>query len=178
MEAGQGTPAEVIVTYLEMTARPAEPPRPLPVGQRLALVAAEAPPVHWFLYLYRAVGADWHWTDWLERPEAELAGFVRDPRVTIHTLLTDGWPGGFFMLDTREAGVCDLAYFGLVPEAIGRGLGNWLLDTAVRSAWDRPGVERVTVNTCTLDHPRALGLYQRAGFVPVRRETVTRQLGG
>jgi hypothetical protein len=34
-----------------------------------------------------------------------------------------------------------------------------------------PGIERMTVNTNTLDHPRAYGLYQEMGFVPVRHET-------
>ena len=63
-----------------------------------------------------------------------------------------------------------------MPEAIGRGLGTYLLQTAVHMAWDRPGVERVTVNTNSLDHPRALPLYQKAGFVPVHRETVERTL--
>ena len=43
-------------------------------------------------------------------------------------------------------------------------------------AWDRPGAARVTVNTNSLDHPRALPLYQKAGFVPVRRETRSRVL--
>ena len=50
-----------------------------------------------------------------------------------------GWPHGFFVLDGRAPGRCDLAYFGLVPEAIGRGLGTFLLQTAVHMAWDRPG---------------------------------------
>ena len=178
MAAEGGAPARpedwpVTITHLEMAAAPAEPAPPMPAGQRLALVVAENPPPRWFLYLYRSVGAEWHWTDWFGKPEAELAAFVGDPKVTIHTLMTDGWPGGFFMLDAREVaatGTCDLAYFGLVPEAIGRGLGNWFLATAIRTAWELPGVRRLTVNTCTLDHPRALGLYQRMGFVPVRRE--------
>ena len=43
-------------------------------------------------------------------------------------------------------------------------------------AWDREGVRRMTVNTNSLDHPRALPLYQRAGFEPVRRETHSRVL--
>jgi hypothetical protein len=33
------------------------------------------------------------------------------------------------------------------------------------------GVSEVTINTCTLDHPAALPMYQRFGFQPVRRET-------
>lgn len=172
--AKDDTPPEVIVTYLEMTAPATEPVPPMPMGQQLALVMADCPPPGWFLYLYRAVGAEWQWTDWLMRPIDELADFVSDPKVTIHTLMTDGWPGGFFMLDARDVeqtGTCDLAYFGLVPEAIGRGLGKWLLATAIRTAWDLPGMQRLTVNTCTLDHPGALGLYQRMGFEAVRRET-------
>ena len=41
-------------------------------------------------------------------------------------------------------------------------------------AWDRPAAERLLVNTNSRDHPRALSLYQKAGFVPIRRETLTR----
>ncbi|MEO1457753.1 MAG: GNAT family N-acetyltransferase, partial [Pseudomonadota bacterium] len=159
------------ITYLEMSEPPSTGLPHAPSGPRLALIGAKAPPVDWFLYLYRTVGAPYRWTDWLEAPAEDLEAFVGDPKVEIFTLLHDGWPGGFFMLDTREAGVCDLAYFGLVPQAVGRGLGFWLLMNAVHMGWERPGVERMSVNTCTLDHPRALGLYQRVGFVPVRRET-------
>ena len=42
--------------------------------------------------------------------------------------------------------------------------------------WDRAGVTKMTLNTNTLDHPRALALYQRMGFVPVRRENKRRKL--
>ncbi|MEO0426971.1 MAG: GNAT family N-acetyltransferase [Pseudomonadota bacterium] len=164
-------PAEYTVTWLEMTARPRVPVPAAPSGMALALLTAENPPTHWFLYLYRKVGEAYLWDDWIAASEAERAAFVGDPEVTLHTLFVDGAPGGFFMLDTREKARCDLAYFGLMPEAVGRGLGHWFLMTAVDAAWQRPGVERMTVNTCTLDHPRALGNYQKAGFVPVRRET-------
>jgi hypothetical protein len=42
--------------------------------------------------------------------------------------------------------------------------------------WDRPGVTRMTASTNTLDHPRALALHQRMGFIPIRREDKTRKL--
>jgi len=171
-------PDTYTVTFLEMAAPPAAPPPPLPLGPHVAVLKATEPPVAWFLYLYREVGRDWEWTDWLERPRADLEAFVADPEVTVHTMMLEGWPGGFFMLDTRAPGVCDLAFFGLVPQAIGRGLGRWLLGTAIRAGWERPGVARLTVNTCTLDHPAALGLYQRMGFVPVRREIRRRGASG
>jgi len=96
--------------------------------------------------------------------------------VTLYTLMRSGWPAGFFILDSREAGRCDLAYFGLVPEMLGQGLGSWMVRTAVHMGWDRPGTRRMTVETCSLDHPRALSLYQRAGFAPIGQKRKTRVL--
>ncbi len=62
-----------------------------------------------------------------------------------------------------------------MPEADGGGLGKMLLQTAIAEAWYR-GIDRMTVNTCTLDHPRALGLYQAMGFRPLRTEDRRRRL--
>ena len=164
------------VTHLEMTARPTAPIPHMPIGSSLALIAASNPPVEYFLYLYSAVGAAYEWTDWLKHTRQQQEAFVGDPKVELFTLMVDGWPGGFFVLDTRQPDTCDLAFFGLVPQAIGRGLSAWFLGCAIHMGWDRPGVTRMTVDTNTLDHPRALAFYQRMGFVPVRREDKTRKL--
>ncbi len=171
-----GESVEVQVTWLEMTARPSYPHPHLPGGAVSALVAAEAPPSWYFLALYDAVGSDYDWTDQHQRADTELAAWLADPDVTLWTFLRSGWPHGFFILDGTTEETCNLAYFGLVPEAVGQGLGTFLLETAVHTAWEMPGVARLTVDTNSLDHPRALPLYQKAGFTPVRRETVTRTL--
>jgi GNAT superfamily N-acetyltransferase len=171
-----GDIANYTVTHLEMTVRPVSPIPHMPTGAALALIAATKPPVEYFLYLYDTVGAGHEWTDWLDCPAQSREDFVNDPKVELFTLMVDGWPGGFFVLDTRESGNCDLALFGLVPQAVGRGLSAWLLASAIHMGWDRPGVTKLTVNTNTFDHPRALALYQRMGFVPVRREEKTRKL--
>ncbi|WP_233417254.1 GNAT family N-acetyltransferase [Halovulum marinum] len=167
---------EVTITYLEMAARPAFDRPSLPPGPPSALIAADRPPVWYFLALYDAVGRDYHWTDRFRQERAEVRGWIHDPAVTLYTLMRDGWPAGFFVLDTTGAGTCELAYFGLVPEAVGSGLGKYLLKTAVHLGWDRPGVEKLTVETCTLDHPRALGLYQSCGFTPVAQALKTRAI--
>ncbi len=174
MTTGAAEPIDYVVTFLEMGARPGYPRPHPPPGAPAVLIPAETPPVRYFLSLYDAVGADYDWTDLHVRPPAEIEAFLHDPAVMLYTLLRTGWPHGFFLLDARTEGRCNLAYFGLVPEAIGTGLGRFLLETAVHLAWDQPGVEVVSVNTCSLDHPRALPLYQRAGFEPVRREARTR----
>lgn len=162
---------DYVVTFLQMDARPGFPRPQLPSGPPAALIHAETPPVWYFLALYDAVGTDYDWTDLHARSRERVTSFLHDPNVSLYTLLRSGWPHGFFLLDARAEHRCNLAYFGLVPEAIGTGLGRFLLETAVHLAWDHPGVEQISVNTCSLDHPRALPLYQRAGFEPVRRET-------
>ena len=171
-----GEIVEYTITYLEMDARP-NYVRPHLFGHEpSALIHAVDPPPWYFLQLYDAVGRDYAWEDWHEREADDLRALVSDPNVEIYTFLRNGWTHGFFMLDFREAGIGDLAFLGLVPDAVGKGLGTWILQTAVHMLWDREGVKKLTVNTCTLDHPRALAHYQRNGFSPVRQETRTRKL--
>ncbi len=64
----------------------------------------------------------------------------------------------------------EIAFFGLLPQFIGKGLGGYLLSEAIRKAWDLDA-SRVWVHTCTLDHPHALGNYEARGLTIVREET-------
>ena len=96
--------------------------------------------------------------------------FINDENVFFYTLIKDGWTAGFFILDYRDSKVCDLSYLGLVPDAIGIGLGKFLLKTAILMAWDKTNINRLTVNTCNLDHKSALPLYQKFGFSPIKFE--------
>jgi GNAT superfamily N-acetyltransferase len=171
-----GATVPYTVTFLEMTARPTTGWPHTPNGMTGALLCAETPPVWYFRALYDAVGRDYAWTDLHAAEDAALADWLQSPDVALYSLIDKGWPQGFFVLDWRDAGVCELAYFGLVPQSVGRGLGAWLLRTAIQTAWARDGVQRLTVNTCTLDHPRALAQYQKHGFSPVRQEQRTRVL--
>ena len=164
------------ITYLAMDHRPAWGWPSAPVGRDLALLKADTPPWWWFLALYDAVGRDYAWTDKHALGPEALDAWIQHPDVEIWTLMGGGWPQGFFMLDWTEPATCDLAYFGLVPQAVGKGLGTWLLKTAILTGWARAGVTRMTVNTCTLDHPRALGQYQRLGFAPTHTEDAERVL--
>jgi GNAT superfamily N-acetyltransferase len=68
-------------------------------------------------------------------------------------------------LDFRAENECELVFFGLVREAIGRGVGRFMMDRAIALAWRRP-IRRFWVHTCHFDHPAALAFYQRSGFQP------------
>ena len=155
----------VDVTFLRMDRRPADPPPPLPLGARVT--RATRCTTAFYRYLYDTVGHDYVW--WLRRTltEAELTRILADPGVTIHVLYKDGEPAGFYELDRRNRPLVNLSYFGLMPHAIGAGLGRAFLGHAVDEAWSQ-GTRALTVNTCTADHPRALPNYLAAGFGKLR----------
>jgi|SRR6185295_14242420 len=158
----------MVVTFLEMAAKPAALPPPSPRG-KIAILRASNPPVHFYRYLYNTVGEPYYWVDRRKLTDAALAAIIQDAKVELYVLYADGNPAGFAELDFREDAVGQLAYFGLMPETVGRRLGYFFLYHAVANAWDHP-ITKLLVNTCTLDHPRALPLYQRLGFVPYSRE--------
>ena len=150
-------------------AQPSRPPPPAPL-RPLALLRANKPTVSFYRYLYNTVGEPWLWHERRALDDAALAAIVQDPRVEIFVLYADGVPAGYFELDRRVEHEVELAYFGLMPEFIGQGLGRYLLGRAVATAWaGKPS--RFWLHTCGFDHPRALGYYQRAGFAPYKQET-------
>jgi GNAT superfamily N-acetyltransferase len=159
---------ETTVTYLVMGGRPAHLP-PMPSSPRLALMRAEKIPLHFYRYLYSAVGGSWLWVERLGLSDDALGQRVHRDGVEVFVLYANGSPAGYYELDFTDAGSTRLVYFGLMQEWTGMRIGPWLLGTAISEAFSR-GASEVLVNTCTMDHPAALPLYQRLGFRPIRRE--------
>jgi GNAT superfamily N-acetyltransferase len=160
-------------TYLEMRSpselRAATVPVPAPDVGRLG-----ACPPSFFRYLYGEVGRPHHWTDRLGWTDDMVRRHLADPAISLWLLSWQGAPAGYFELKHTGDAV-EIAYFGLLPEYVGRGWGKYLLSEAVRAAWGlRP--ERVWLHTCTLDHPAALPNYLRRGFRPFREERYTTAL--
>ncbi|MDN3720352.1 GNAT family N-acetyltransferase [Roseibium salinum] len=81
----------------------------------------------------------------------------------------NGKPVGMLELDYADPAEPVVSYFGLTPEAIGGGVGRWLMAQAVAMAWGRPETKRLWLHTCTGDSPQALGFYQSCGFRPYKR---------
>ncbi|BCH33379.1 N-acetyltransferase [Mesorhizobium sp. L-8-10] len=165
-------PIEVTVTFLEMTKPPARY-APLPVGRQIALLKARNIPLHFYRYLLDRVGRKWHWVNALRLSDEELAAGLHAPGRDVRVLYLDGAPAGFFDLKPQLPDHTELAYFGMMDQAMGQGIGRWFLGAAIEAAW-ATDPQAVTVQTCTLDHPAALPLYQKLGFVPVgqKQETV------
>ena len=165
------TVLEDTITYLEMLARPAGRRFPAPL-ETLALMRAENCTVSIYRYLYDTVGEPWLWFERRMIGDAALAAQIHKPTIEIFVLYVRGVPAGFFELDTAAARETKLCYFGLIPDFIGRRLGPYLLQAAIDRAWSRP-IDRFWLHTSTFDHPKALRVYQRAGFVVYARRAVS-----
>jgi GNAT superfamily N-acetyltransferase len=155
-----------VVTSLEMLARPRL--REAPTQLDLRLERATHPAIQWYRELYRRVGEDWLWFSRLTLDDEALRAILDDPLVEVYALRHAGEEAGLLELDFRDPGLCELAFFGLVPALIGSGAGRWLMNRAVDLAWSRP-IGRFWVHTCTCDHPGAVRFYMRSGFSPFRQ---------
>ena len=155
----------VTVSFLRLDGPPSVPAPAWPPGAEVVprpdITVAE------YRALYAVVGEAYCW--WLRRAmgDRDLAGLLRAPAVSVHVLRQDGADAGFHELDRGGWPVVNLNYFGLLPHAVGRGLGGPLLRHAIDTAFG-DGATAITVNTCTADHPRALPTYLRAGFRTLR----------
>ena len=152
-----------IVTYhLEMTEPSQLVPRRKPHPPfTLVRVEIPCPPLNRFLYA--TVGGDWYWLDRLGWSYAEWQRYVERECLETWVAYATGAPAGYFELEVQTGGNVEIAYFGLLPQFIGQGLGGPLLTAAVERAW-KLGARRVWVHTCTTDHPYALPGYQARGF--------------
>lgn len=164
-------PGEIaaVVTYLELRIRPAK--RPFSAS-RFELERWPSAGLVRYRALFRHVGAPWLWFSRLVMDDTALAAVIQDPAVEVFAVMLGDEEAGLLELDLRTPGECALAYVALTPEHVGKGHGGWLLTKALDLAW-RPGIERVHLQTCTLDHPAALPAYLAAGFVVTGRAIET-----
>jgi GNAT superfamily N-acetyltransferase len=156
-----------IVTHLRMLAPPAPRPPPRDAGLRVRRVPH--PAADWYRRLYARIGENWLWFSRLKLAAPALEAILHHPLVEVYALISGEAEVGLLELDFRIAGHCELAFFGLTPDFIGRGAGRFLMHHAVARAWQCP-IGCLWVHTCTFDHPRALDFYIRSGFRPFRRQ--------
>src|SRR4051812_30354042 len=110
----------VVRTYLELTdpsaIRPAAEPR---VDGDVAIARVDPPDGAASRWFYEHVGAPHRWTDNLGRTRAEWRAWAEDVETWVATV--DGKRAGYYELQPQGVSV-EIAYFGLLPHAQGRGL--------------------------------------------------------
>lgn len=132
-------------------------------------------PASFYRYLYREVGRFYHWTDRLGWTDEEIRVHLARREITLWVMYSAGSPAGYFELECHDDDSIEIAYFGLMQEYLGRGLGKHLLSAAAEQAW-RDGANRVWLHTCTLDDAAAMPNYLKRGFAPFKQETYITQI--
>jgi GNAT superfamily N-acetyltransferase len=154
----------ITITHLELApadwTRRGRPPDIDVVLERIA-----APTAAFYRDLYDRVGRPWLWYERRLLSDAALQTLLEQPGHELHVARHDGQLVGYIELAQDE-----LAFFGLTLAYVGRRIGPWLLDRAIERAFAR-GTTRLGLNTNTLDHPRALDTYRRAGFQVTHSES-------
>lgn len=134
--------------------------------------------------MYFKVGESWKWIDKRPWTDDQWIEYASNPNLRTFSGYCSEEIAGYFELLRSPIGghneedptrhkshvTChnaeiEIAYFGLLPGFIGRGLGGALLTSAIENAWAwSPTPSRVWVHTCNRDHPGALANYQARGF--------------
>lgn len=164
---------EVTRTYLEMR-DPAQLRSVKLDDPAIKIEHQRACSVELFRFLYVEVGKNYHWLDRLPWTDEDIGAYLSQPEISVWLMTYDNQTAGYFELRKCEDGATEIAYFGLMPRFIGRGLGKHLLSCAVEQAW-AGGANRVWLHTCTLDNAAALPNYLKRGFQPFKSEKYTVQ---
>ena len=151
----------VTITHLEIT-RPDWTERGRPPTIPVVITHEPKSSVALYREIYDAVGRPWLWYERKLMSDEALAALLGRPDHELHVARHEGALVGYF-----ELGGSELVFFGLTLPYIGRRIGPWLLDRAIERAF-ATGIVTLKLNTNTLDHPRALETYRRAGFRVVR----------
>lgn len=160
---------DVTRTYLEMH----EPSALKPArsdDERVRIEQMLNCPPSFFRYLYVEVGRKYRWIDRLPWTDEQIRAHLQLPETSMWLMTYEGAPAGYFELRRCDDGSVEVAYFGLLQEFLGRGLGKHLLTCATEQAWS-DGANRVWLHTCTLDDPAAMPNYLKRGFKPFKTET-------
>jgi GNAT superfamily N-acetyltransferase len=162
-------PGEIaaVVTHLEMHAKPALRREPGKPGE-YALRRMNRPVLSEYREIYRRVGEQWLWFSRLAMDDEALTAIVHDPAVEVHILRHRGRDEGILEVDFRKFPEVEISFLGVTGQLLGKGAGRYLMNRALEIAWAR-APKRVTIHTCTLDHPRALEFYRKTGFTPYSR---------
>lgn len=165
------TRLQTIVTHLAMDS-PLRAPAAQPVWPRGVSFAKE-PDISLADYrtLYDLVGRKWHWVNRRNLSDRQLSALIHHPATEIYVLRREDVAIGYVEMNYKLFPQVEIVFVGLVEDEIGHGLGRMMVDATLNSIKER-APRRVIIQTCTLDHPSALKLYQSVGFTTYNRKQV------
>ena len=123
-------------------------------------------------FFYKEIGKKHSWTDRLVWDEKKWIDYLEDSRVNTYILKhNNDFIGYFEQIFDKNNLDCEIAYFVILEEYIGKKLGGYLLSEAIKISFNI-GSKRIWVHTCSLDHKNALQNYLSRGMKVFKSETL------
>ena len=117
--------------------------------------------------IYEKVGKKYSWFGRSSMRSIDLKKIILNEKVEIHLIKKDRESIGFYEIDYTNDYLKEkelrIVHFGLVDKYIGNGLGIKLMNAAITRAY-RLNIDKIILQTNSLDHKRALPFYKEYGF--------------
>ena len=115
-------------------------------------------------FFYKQIGKKHRWVDRLIWNENQWIKYINNSNVRTYTLQDGNNLAGYFeQIINQKKLECEIAYFGILQDYVGKRLGGYLLSQAIKKSF-AIGANRVWVHTCSLDHKHALKNYLSRGM--------------
>ena len=123
-------------------------------------------------FFYKQIGKQHQWVDRLIWQDKNWIEYVSKKNLKTFILRENNDYVGYFEL-IFDKNICEIAYFGILEEYIGKGYGGFLLSEALRIGFKN--ANRIWVHTCSLDHPNAIENYKSRGMKVFKTEILKRK---
>ena len=121
-------------------------------------------------FFYKEIGKKHSWTDRLVWDDKKWIDYLENSGVNTYILKNNkDFIGYFEQIFDKDKLDCEIAYFGILEEYIGKKLGGYLLTEAIKISFNI-GSKRIWVHTCSLDHKNALQNYLSRGMKVFKSE--------
>ena len=123
-------------------------------------------------FFYKQIGKKHRWVDRLIWNENQWIKYINNLNVRTYTLQDGNNLAGYFeqIFDQKKL-ECEIAYFGILQDYVGKRLGGYLLSQAIKKSFAM-GANKVWAHTCSLDHKHALKNYLSRGMKIFKSEII------
>ena len=124
-------------------------------------------------FFYKEIGKKHRWIDRLVWSDKNWNDYLNTLGVATYVLKNNEDLVGYFEQNIySQKKECEIAYFGILEEYIGKKIGSYLLSEAIKKSFET-GTKRIWVHTCSLDHKHALDNYLSRGMKVFKSESIS-----
>ena len=141
-------------------------------GPNFKIIQVDPPDFQLNKFFYKQIGRKHRWIDRLVWSDKKWIEYVENPRIKTFILKDNNNLAGYYeTIRDLDKYSCEIAYFGILEEYIGKKCGGYLLTEAIKSLFEE-GISRVWLHTCSLDHENAIKNYLARGMKVYKSEKI------